>query len=205
MSRYDWLFACALVGYRPTRKDRVLRHPMRKRLVEVLQREPGISLADLRRRLGCSWGTVYHHARLLEKHDLVQWEEHNRRQRLFSTDIEDDQRRRLLFLSRGKTLDLAMAILSSPGIVQRDLTDQLALSRKMLRTYMNDLVREGLVLERSEGRFKCYHATPALVDSVTHLQHVGGPEDGPQMHAVDSWTEGIEDVRADARFAPRRP
>lgn len=64
------LLAAALYS-RLARADEVVRLPMRKMLIRVVEDRPGIEIRALPARLGVARSTVLYHLRMLEKHGLL--------------------------------------------------------------------------------------------------------------------------------------
>lgn len=58
--------------YWRTRRDRLLEHPVRAAMVEAVRDEPGITPAELQRRLGIADGQLDHHLRRLVQSGSVQ-------------------------------------------------------------------------------------------------------------------------------------
>lgn len=61
----------AMPGYSRLARDEVLDQGTRMRVYTAIEHNPGITFTRLRRTLGLSTGVLYHHLRMLERHDLV--------------------------------------------------------------------------------------------------------------------------------------
>lgn len=66
-----WPALGLLALYARFRADRALEHPRRAALVALLRSEPGLTLADVQRRMGMSNGVARHHVDLLEAAGIV--------------------------------------------------------------------------------------------------------------------------------------
>lgn len=137
-------------------------HPRRARILELVEQNPGVTLTALRERVGCSWGTIHHHTQVLERRGRLRSEAVGRSRRFFLAATAQPTRRRMALLRKGRVGELVRAIRDRPGCMQRDLTEGLNLTRKVLRTYVDDLVAQGLVEERQHPRARTYHPTQAL-------------------------------------------
>ncbi len=137
-------------------------HPTRRRILAIVEAEPGITLTQLRSHVGCSWGTIHYHTQKLERQEQVRSEPVGRSRRFFLGSTSDDARRGVAALRTGRIRELVQAILDRPGAVQKELTGDLNLSRKVMRGYVDHLVDAGLVLERHHPRTRTYHPTDAL-------------------------------------------
>lgn len=62
----DWAFAFPFFVVARVRKDRLLEHPFRRRVVDTVHEHPGINHRELRRMLGVANGTLEYHLRQLE-------------------------------------------------------------------------------------------------------------------------------------------
>lgn len=65
--------AAVWVGFTRIRNSQVLKHPLRARLLELVQEEPGVHLTELTRRLETNKTTALHHVRKLLHAGLL-WE-----------------------------------------------------------------------------------------------------------------------------------
>lgn len=168
-----------MASYAPTRKENLLRHSLRKRIMDLLENEPGLSKAQIQKRLGCSWSTLQHHARLLQKEQFITGVRVGHRTR-FVAGAHRDNAESLAVLMRGRTREFVKAVLSRPGLIQREATRDLDLSRKVLRRYVDRLTKAGLLQEVRDDGVCRYHPTNVLHRVVNdHLIF----EDGAQVHS----------------------
>ena len=152
----EWLLLWASVG------DGAPRHPTRVLILSIVDACPGITLTTLRESVGCSWGTIQHHTRALERRGALRSEPVGRTRRFFTDTTPAGDRRGVALVRSGRVRELVEAIARRPGQMQRDLTEGLRLSRKVLRNYMDELVAQSLVVEERHARARTYHPTQAL-------------------------------------------
>lgn len=169
------------VQYRATQKKNLMEHPLRSELLANVNQTPGLTLSRLRHRLGCSWGTIQYHMGLLEEAGIVRAANEGRRKRVFPGDMESEQFKLLAVLERGRMWELGMRVARSPGAIQKDLTDELDMSRKTFRSYMDRLTSMGLVDEVPDGRFRNYFPTDSLREATLLREkwRSGNPEMEP--------------------------
>ena len=149
--RHWWPFLLAL--YTRLRPSRILDHPVRRRITELVQEDPGISFSELARLAGIAPGQLTHHARMLEKAGVV-----------FSSP--DGQTRRFFHVGAGR-------LASVPPLSQRaldrlrvgprrasDLAKDLGVSRQALHYHLKHLVAEGKLTARGDGRETWLELTP---------------------------------------------
>lgn len=146
------------------RRRTLLKHAVRRDILGILQREPGIKISDLCKQTGAGWGTIQHHLNLLKKAHLVVSRSPGRDCLLFSSDYPADRLPVAETLRRGRAERLAIAIARSPGASQKELCDQVNMTRKIIRRYVGLLSSAGLVSERREARFQRYYPNPRLVN-----------------------------------------
>ncbi|MEA3144177.1 MAG: hypothetical protein QOG31_1501 [Thermoplasmata archaeon] len=164
-----------LARHAATRRENLPASPMRAALLDLVAREPGIMFSELRARLRCSPGTVQHHVNLLEKEQFLVSVQSGRRRRLFLADTPAETRNGVDLLRNGRTWQLIQSVLERPGLVQKDITDGLAISRKVLRGYLDRLSQQGLVREVPRGRFRSYYPSDALFNLVQGMRGPAGP------------------------------
>ena len=127
-------------------RGRVLEHPTRAAIADLVRAEPGVTFGDVQRRLGLAAGQLTHHARVLEEGGV-----------LFSTP--DGQRRRLFHVQHGRVAPVpplaerALAHLRREGPMRpSDLARALGVSRQALHHHVKGLAAGGLVRLDADGR-----------------------------------------------------
>lgn len=187
--------AFGLASHSHTSRKRILEHPMRAAIVELVRQSPGILLCDLRRRVGCSAGTIQHHLDLLERRGIVESEQGAQRRHLFLADVDATVRRSFTLLARrGRALEFLRLVGQEPGIQQRLVTDRLSISRKALRDYVEEMQQCGLIDTEVVGGRRLYRPTPSLAELLASLdenpvdsfqevpaQGPASPEDGSRL------------------------
>ncbi|HEX2066100.1 MAG TPA: winged helix-turn-helix transcriptional regulator [Candidatus Thermoplasmatota archaeon] len=141
---------------------RVLKHPLRALIRQAVERNPGMVPQDLATQLGCNRSTVRYHITRMQAAGIVRVVSHNQRAHVFPATMAAACQDALAVLQRGRTWDLARQVAQHPGLPQCDLTTNLNMSRKILRKYMDRLLRHGLIEEVDEPPFLTYYPTQAL-------------------------------------------
>lgn len=142
--------------------SRALKHPLRARILDAVERRPGIVPQDLSQQLRCNRSTIRYHIMRMQAAGLVRVVSHNQRAHVFPATMAAACQDALAVLQRGRTWDLAREVAQNPGLPQCDLTANLNMSRKILRKYMDRLLEHGLVEEVDEPPFLTYYPTQAL-------------------------------------------
>jgi predicted transcriptional regulator len=122
--------------------------PVRRRLLGLIRKQPGIHASELARGMEESWGTVQYHLNLLRKADLVQSVEAGRERRFFPEGVAESKMRLMTVLTQGRRGEIAQFIHSNPGARQVDICNALEVSRKTFRSSIQPMVEEGLVHEQ---------------------------------------------------------
>lgn len=166
-------FAVAIPWRARTRRGQVEWHPLRRNLLDWIRKRPGIQLKELCRSAGVHRSTAQYHLHVLNRAGLVR-SFHSGRARVFASEMVDAELvERLAVIRQPPFHRLVRLLLQSPGIIQRDMSASLALSRKTFRAHAGLLRRIGLLTETRDGRTKQYHATPALEGLVQDHLKVG--------------------------------
>ena len=143
-----WLARGALLPfYSRLAPSRILAHPNRAQIHDLLQATPGLTTSDLSRSTGLARVVVQHHIRMLEAHRLVARREDGRARRFFVPEaapgrdemlieaaLRDDSRRRV-----------AETLLAHQGATQRQLADLTGLSQRLVSYHLGRLESAGLV------------------------------------------------------------
>jgi predicted transcriptional regulator len=137
---------------------------------------------------------VQHHVNLLEKEQFLVSVQSGRRRRLFLAGTPAETRNGVDLLRNGRTWQLIQSVLERPGLVQKDITDGLAISRKVLRGYLDRLSQQGLVREVPRGRFRSYYPSDALFSLVQGMRGSAGPAE-----------PGLDEAPKPGNLKPRDP
>lgn len=148
------------------RNEHATRHPLRRRLFEIIWRRPGVRLATLWQMLNANRGTAKYHLMILERAHAVTAVRAKRITRYFPSHMSPAERSLASLLLRGRVLDMVRAVVRRPGISQHELGTTLRMSRKVLREYANLLLQHGLVEEARGPHSRRYYATPRLDEAL---------------------------------------
>ncbi len=154
--------------------DPLLDQPLRRRIIQIIRRKPGIHASELCRESGEAWGTVQYHLGLLRKSELVSSVESGRERRFFPPDMDPQRARMLSLLNQGRRQEIAAFIRDHPGIRQVDICDAVAVSRKTFRSSIRPLVEEGLIEERRGLQSNRYFPQEGLVEAFERVEDPDG-------------------------------
>jgi predicted transcriptional regulator len=174
----------AMARYARTRAENLHKHPLRKRILGLVEKSPGLSISDICEGTGRRWGTVKHHLHLLEAADLLKGVRRGRERNYFPPRTARGERERLALLRQDRASELAQAVLEEPGVVQRSLTRNLGVTRKVLRHHVERLKQAGLLEEVREAGTCRYFPTKALEEALPATTGPGGALEGsPRRNA----------------------
>lgn len=140
----------------------LLAQPMRRLMMDIIRREPGIKISQLCRETTAGWGTIKYHLHLLRRAGLIVARNTGRDCLLFASDVSPEDVAAKEALRRGRAGHLARAIADTPGASQKELCERIHMTRKIIRRYVELLEHAGLVNERREAQFQRYYPGPAL-------------------------------------------
>ncbi len=150
-----WRIAAVVFGFSRLGAKDVMGHPVRQRIMTVLEREPGLGHRPLMDRVGCGNGALGHHLRVMQRHDLIerQGTAYFRRGRHDSTD---QQALAALRSARGREIASAVGA-GSMGVSA--LAEVVGRSPSTVRHHLNRLEEAGIVHRRVRGRRLMYQLT----------------------------------------------
>ena len=125
--------------------DQILTHEKRLEIYNLIAKKPGINMTDIMKQTSSDHGVVAYHLKILNKADLIT----SVRSGLYrcyydrktAKDIPESSLERIHYLIRFK-----------PGICQTEISKQLSESRQMVNYHVNQLIRQGKVWYRIDGR-----------------------------------------------------
>jgi predicted transcriptional regulator len=175
-----------LARHASTRRENLPRHPLRSAILAAVAETSGLLLSDLRRRIGCSAGTIQHHLRHLERGGFVAEVRLHRRRWIFPAGLRPDTCLGLAVLRSGRARDFAQSLARAPGQVQGDLARSLAASRRAVRGHLARLVQSGLAVAVPRGRAVAYHPTDRLLGLLAIQRFGPSPAPEPAPSAAPS-------------------
>lgn len=153
-----------IAGFSRIHDDEVLEHPMRRRIHDLIQEQPGIHASELTRRLGVGWGTVVHHLEKLEKARLVAVRRiHHQRcyfqigGRVARTDMEAAGAVRT-----GSAQAIAQYVATHPMTSQKNMAGSLGMSPALASFHVKKLVTMGVLHKVRRGKETLLSPTDAV-------------------------------------------
>lgn len=143
---------------------KVLEHPNRLALYDLISRKPGIRLQDLCGETDLSRTAVTHHLRLLENQHLIVSRRVGRSRHFFENGgrFPREQKEAYAVLQNDRSREIADAIRARPGIIQKGLCEALGLRPSIVHWHVQRLQDAGLVAADRQGRTVAYYPDAAL-------------------------------------------
>jgi predicted transcriptional regulator len=158
-----------MVRQMSTRQENLIKQPRREQIITALRKRPGAHISELCRDLDTAWGTLQHHLQLLKRAGLVRSVVAGRDHQFYVADVKPENLGKLALVRRGRVPELVAAIMRRPGIIQRELVEELEMHRKVMRRYLDLLKSEGLIKETRVAKNRLYYPMPPLEGLATEL------------------------------------
>lgn len=113
-------------------------------ILAALKEHGGLNRTHLCRVVGRGWGTVGYHLNILERRGAVAVEHHGRQLWIFDPQTSLAERDRLVAVSHPQRRNLLDFLRRRTSTVN-ELSDELDVSRKVIRSHLSHLVGAGMV------------------------------------------------------------
>lgn len=175
-----WCIIALSLG-RPTilgSPERIVGSPQRRRLLDLIRAEPGVSVGELKRRAGMSWGPFYHHILILQRAGLVAVRKAGRRTVFLAAESRADEMHvRAVALLKGSSVHaIATYISRHPGASMADVIGASALTPRGAYYHVRRLLEAGLVTSHSRTRHMDLRPTSTLDAALDSLDPRPGTE-----------------------------
>lgn len=120
----------------------------RDAILDAVRARGGLHKSELRRIVGIGWGNLGHHLQVLERQGLVQLEGRGRLVWVFDAAVPHGERDRLVATRPGVAQRLLAALGMRDRVTVGSLSQELDLSKKVIRRHLGELERAGVVQRR---------------------------------------------------------
>lgn len=142
------------------RKDRLTEHPVRDRIIQLLESRPGMRTYEVAQALDLSPNLVAYHVRMMVDHEMLQIDQNGRAQHLFIAGTPPATRRQHAALAHPRSQDVARFIRKNPGARLKDVHAAVGISTSLASWHLKRL-REGGVIEAQGDGHARYVAVAA--------------------------------------------
>ncbi len=156
---------------------RACEHPLRRLILQLVERAPGSRFTDVWKRVDVGRSTVAYHLMVLEQAGALKTFRRGRILHYFPTTLAPVFHPQFAALQRGRARTLAWRVMRQPGSIQSVLSQELRMSRKMFREYAEELILHGLIREHRAGKHRQYFGTERLLLVIPLLTQSPGAVD----------------------------
>lgn len=146
-------------GFSRIQEDKLLDHPTRRKVFDLIKASPGIHGAELTRILAVAPGRVRYHVRRLEEGGAIITKRHGHVQCHFLRSGGVSGIDGVLAARSSGAQALLQAIAEHPGAAQAILAQHAGLAISTIHHHLTQLERVGLVLRRRQGHRKVAELT----------------------------------------------
>lgn len=144
--------------YAKVRKDDLLDHTVRDRIVDHVATNPGVAVQELRHELGIGYGTIRHHLDTLARNDLIVHRKVGRRRCYFLPGAMGPAEMLAVGIAGTQAAERVVALVTQePGINQRDIARRLGVAPSAVRYQTKRLLAHDRVRAEREGRTVRYY------------------------------------------------
>jgi len=148
-SRYTLFKFLWVPLYTKIRKEEVLDQFVRGRIFGFIEHNPGVTYSQIKRRIGVGNGTLTHHLSMLEKQNYIKAERDGLYKRFYPRDYHiDEDAIELSSLQK----DIYVMAKTRPGISQKDLSDELGVSERVVSYHIHLMQEARLIRVERSGR-----------------------------------------------------
>ena len=148
-SRYALVKFLWVPLYTKIRKEEVLDQFVRGRIFGYIEHNPGVTYSQIKRKIGVGNGTLTHHLSMLEKQNYIKADRDGLYKRFYPRDYHiDEDTVELTTLQR----DIYFLAKTEPGISQKDLSDRLGVSERVMSYHIHLLQEARLIRVERTGR-----------------------------------------------------
>lgn len=175
----------AFASSRTGRRGREL-HPTQRAILDLLDEEPGLNHTEICEELGLARGTVQYHLRRLEDEDRIYQVSSGRETHYFRSTVPRGEAEKIAPIRAGRAMEIVEAVEQNPGLMQRELLEEIGMTRKVLREYMDRLAKKQELVDEAEvGRERRYFLTETY-ESVEGLLR-NGSRDGASVDGGENF------------------
>ncbi|HTY90766.1 MAG TPA: winged helix-turn-helix transcriptional regulator [Methanocella sp.] len=141
------------------RLKHALENPKTKEIFYFIQRNPGMTIAELSEEQNMNRGTLKYHLSQLLTNNKIVFIRKGKFSRLFYNSMSAMDKESIIssYLRNEKSRDIIFTIMDTPGVTNQELSGRFDLAKSTTHEYLKSLSDEGIVEFRQDGKFKrCY-------------------------------------------------
>ena len=141
------------------RLKHVLDNPKTKEIFYFIQRNPGVTIAEISDEQKINRGTLKYHLSQLVANNKIIFVRKGKFSRIFFNTSSTQDKETLIsrYLKNDKSKDILFAIMDTPGITNQELSSKFDLAKSSIHDYLKNLSDDNIVEFHQDGKFKrCY-------------------------------------------------
>lgn len=167
------IFFLILGFYSKIKKDKLLDHETRQKIMDFIRENPGTYYSQLRKELDLAHGVLTHHLNMMETQELIFSKQDRQFRRFYVDGLYKDSP--MVTGTQKRVLD---EIRRYPGSSQKEIADHLDLYPMMVSYHVGQLEILGLVEKKKEGRRNLLYAR-SVKEKEEDRVFGRGPFEGP--------------------------
>ena len=141
------------------RLKHALENPKTKEIFSFIQRNPGVTIAELSEEQNINRGTLKYHLSQLLANNKIIFIRKGKFSRLFYNTLTPLDKESIIthYLKNENSSRILLKIMDNPGISNQELSDGFDLAKSTTHEYLKNFSDDGLIDFRQDGKFKrCY-------------------------------------------------
>ncbi len=127
------------------------------KILQYIQKNPGIHLREIKRGLDMAMGTVQYHLDLLEKQGKIVSERQNFRKFYFPIGLfAENQRNILKIIKQDTAREILLFIIEKNNPTQHEIVDKIKISASSVNWHLDRLKKTDMIYELRDGKYKRY-------------------------------------------------
>jgi predicted transcriptional regulator len=141
------------------RLKHVLDNPKTKEIFYFIQRNPGVTIAEISEEQNINRGTLkYHLSQLLANNKIILVRKGKFSRAFFNTTSAHDRDTLISqHLKNEKSKEILFAIMDSPGITHQEISSRFNLAKSSTSDYLKTLFDDNILEFHQDGKFKRYY------------------------------------------------
>ena len=132
-------------------KEEILENDNRRKIYEVIEKNPGIHLRELNRVIDTPMTTIEYHLSYMVRRQIIYAETDLNLKRYYAKPIEKEDKKVIATLRQKRLREIVLLVLSKEKVKYQFLSEYLNLPNSTLSFYLKYLVDNGILLREKVG------------------------------------------------------
>ena len=141
------------------RLKHVLDNPKTKDIFYFIQRNPGVTIAEISEEQQINRGTLKYHLSQLLANNKIIFIRKGKFSRIFynTSSTQDKETTITRYLKNEKNKEILFAIMDTPGITNQEISTRFDLAKSSTSDYLKNLFDDNILEFHQDGKFKRYY------------------------------------------------